>query len=135
MLGNLNGTNLKDSPLKVGKDKEKYTSSSETFQIPKVCTAKSTFEIFGLDFMIDEMEKLWLIEVNTNPCIEMSSKFLSTLIPRMLDDAFKKVVDPIFKPRNVPVFPVPGYEDCENMWKILSNEEEEVISRLRSYIQ
>lgn len=28
------------------------------------------FEIFGYDFMLDENGKLWLIEVNTNPCIE-----------------------------------------------------------------
>ena len=28
-----------------------------------------SFEIFGLDFMIDEKFKAWLIEVNTNPDI------------------------------------------------------------------
>ena len=28
-----------------------------------------TFEIFGLDFMIDEHFKPWLIEINTNPCL------------------------------------------------------------------
>lgn len=28
------------------------------------------FEIFGYDFMIDEELKPWLIEANTNPCIE-----------------------------------------------------------------
>lgn len=29
------------------------------------------FEIFGYDFMVDEIDcKPWLIEVNTNPCIE-----------------------------------------------------------------
>jgi hypothetical protein len=29
------------------------------------------FEIFGYDFMVDEKEcRPWLIEVNTNPCIE-----------------------------------------------------------------
>jgi tubulin polyglutamylase TTLL1/tubulin monoglycylase TTLL3/8 len=27
------------------------------------------FELFGLDFMIDEHFKPWLIEVNTNPCL------------------------------------------------------------------
>lgn len=27
------------------------------------------FEIFGLDFMIDQNLKPWLIEVNTNPCL------------------------------------------------------------------
>lgn len=27
------------------------------------------YELFGLDFMIDESFKVWLIEVNTNPCL------------------------------------------------------------------
>jgi len=30
---------------------------------------ENTFEIFGLDFMIDENNKLILIEINTNPDI------------------------------------------------------------------
>ena len=34
------------------------------------------FELFGLDFMVDEDFKPWLIEVNTNPCLEMSSAVL-----------------------------------------------------------
>jgi hypothetical protein len=29
-----------------------------------------TFEIYGYDFMIDDQLKPWLIEINTNPCIE-----------------------------------------------------------------
>lgn len=28
------------------------------------------FEIFGLDFMIDRDFKPWLIEINTNPCLD-----------------------------------------------------------------
>ena len=30
----------------------------------------NTFEILGYDFMIDEDFKIYLIEVNTNPCLE-----------------------------------------------------------------
>lgn len=30
----------------------------------------NNFEIFGMDFMIDENFKVWLLEVNTNPCLE-----------------------------------------------------------------
>jgi tubulin polyglutamylase TTLL1 len=29
-----------------------------------------TFEVFGYDFMIDEDFKIYLIEVNTNPCLD-----------------------------------------------------------------
>lgn len=27
------------------------------------------YELFGLDFMIDDNFKVWLIEANTNPCL------------------------------------------------------------------
>ena len=30
------------------------------------------FEIFGYDYIIDSDFNVWLIEVNTNPCIETS---------------------------------------------------------------
>ena len=45
---------------------------------------KSSFELFGYDFMIDEMMKLHLIEINTNPCIEESSNLLKMILPRMI---------------------------------------------------
>lgn len=37
---------------------------------------KHSFELFGFDFFIDEEFKTWLIEINTNPCIEESSPLL-----------------------------------------------------------
>lgn len=54
---------------------------------------KSCFEIYGYDFMIDELLEPWLIEVNTNPCLEESSALLKKLMPRMLDDAFRLTLD------------------------------------------
>ncbi len=59
---------------------------------------KHCFEIFGYDFMIDCNLKVWLIEVNTNPCLEESSPILEKILPRMLDDAFRITVDRIYPP-------------------------------------
>jgi hypothetical protein len=39
---------------------------------------------------------VWLIEVNTNPCIEESSELLKILIPRMIEDMLKLTIDRIF---------------------------------------
>lgn len=54
---------------------------------------KHCFELFGFDFFIDEQFKTWLLEINTNPCIEESSHLLEQLLPRMIDDALKLTVD------------------------------------------
>ena len=58
-----------------------------------------SFEIFGYDFMIDENFKVYLIEANTNPCLELSCPLLARIIPAMLDSAFRIALDPLFPPR------------------------------------
>jgi len=59
---------------------------------------KFCFEILGYDFMVDENLKCWLIEVNTNPCLEETSKLLSEYIPRMIDDALRLTLDVVYPP-------------------------------------
>ena len=39
--------------------------------------------------MIDEDFKVYLIEVNTNPCLEISSTLLARLIPNMIENALR----------------------------------------------
>lgn len=46
-----------------------------------------------MDFIMDENYTPWLIEVNTNPSLEVTSKLLGSLFPRMLNDAFKITID------------------------------------------
>ena len=55
--------------------------------------------------MIDSEFKIYLIEANTNPCLESSSPFLGRLISEMIDNSFKYLlqndriaIDPLFPP-------------------------------------
>jgi D-alanine-D-alanine ligase-like ATP-grasp enzyme len=54
------------------------------------------YELFGLDYILDSDFNTWLIEVNTNPSLEESSKILQKLLARMLNDSFKITLDQIF---------------------------------------
>lgn len=54
------------------------------------------FEVYGYDFMLDENFQPWLIEINTNPCLALSGKYLTTLIPKMLNHSFEIVLDQLF---------------------------------------
>ena len=39
--------------------------------------------------MIDAHFKLYLIEVNSNPCLEISCPLLGAIIPRMIENALE----------------------------------------------
>jgi len=54
------------------------------------------FEIFGYDFMLDDDFNLYLIEVNTNPCLDQPWPLLARMIPHMLENALWISVDPVF---------------------------------------
>ena len=103
---------------------------------------KHCFELFGFDYFIDVDYNVFLIEVNTNPCLEESSQLLKMLLPRMLDDLFKLTIDQVYLPTkdlvqpNInqtnhsktdkkqshaletgkSIYPVSGYRDNFNMW-------------------
>lgn len=57
---------------------------------------KQCFELFGYDFLIDEDLRTWLIEINTNPFLGTPNKDMEMLVPAMLDDMCKLVLDPYF---------------------------------------
>ena len=59
---------------------------------------KQCFELLGYDFLIDEDFRIWLIEVNTNPYFGVPNTFIAGLLPNMMDDLLKIVVDPIYNP-------------------------------------
>ncbi|KAL4442818.1 hypothetical protein ABPG74_010707 [Tetrahymena malaccensis] len=61
-----------------------------------------SFELFGLDFMIDDSFKTWLIEINTNPSLTIAAPLMSRLLPALIDNVLKIAIDPIFPPPNFP---------------------------------
>lgn len=82
-----------------------------------------TFEVFGYDFMVDEHQIVKLIEVNTNPCLELSSNYLSRLIPAMIENCIKIAIDPIFpapESKNMRKSQIPDYGD--NRFELIFNE-------------
>ena len=60
------------------------------------------FELFGFDFLLDEDFRVWLIEVNYNPFLGTPNEYMKTLVPRMIEDMVKIVVDPVLRPKIVP---------------------------------
>ncbi|CAI2384528.1 unnamed protein product [Moneuplotes crassus] len=58
----------------------------------------NSFEIYGFDFMIDRDFKVYMIECNTNPCLELPCPLLTRVISGMLDNSFRIAIDPLFPP-------------------------------------
>ena len=78
------------------------------------------FEIFGCDFILDKKYKPYLLEINLNPGLEISSPLISKLVPRMVNDALKLTIDSKFyrnKEETSSKYHVDGYDDTENMWE------------------
>ncbi|CAD8048946.1 unnamed protein product [Paramecium sonneborni] len=63
------------------------------------------FEIFGLDFMIDDKFQPYLIEINTNPCLELSSPLLGRIIPAMVENALRLSIDTLIPPPEQSTWP------------------------------
>ena len=95
------------------------------------------FEIFGYDFMMDEDKNVYLIEINTNPGLEISSELIGQLVPRMIDDALLLTIDDLFPTEYCPEclnennkykskYHVNGYKDDENMWDFICNVKKNV---------
>jgi hypothetical protein len=51
--------------------------------------------------MIDENFKVYLIEANTNPSLEICCPLLARIIPELLDNSFRIAIDPLFQPPTI----------------------------------
>lgn len=65
--------------------------------------------------MLDQNFKPFLIEANSNPCIESKGKILSKIIYELIENVFMTAVDPVFPP---PTYVWPNYrgirkKNCE----------------------
>ena len=92
-----------------------------------------SFQIFGYDFIIDNKFNPWILEINDNPGLEISSELISKLIPRMIDDAFRLTIDKFFDTRYdsevidektgkyKSKYKLNGYNDEENIFEFLCN--------------
>lgn len=54
------------------------------------------FELMGYDFMVDTDLKVWLIEINENPCLDTLSPEQGELINKLVDDTLHLTVDSLF---------------------------------------
>jgi hypothetical protein len=48
--------------------------------------------------MLDDKLKPFLIEANSNPCLETSGVILGKLIPELVDNVIMTAIDPLFPP-------------------------------------
>jgi hypothetical protein len=48
--------------------------------------------------MLDDRLTPYLIEANSNPCLEVDGNVLGKVIPPMIENAVRVAIDPIFPP-------------------------------------
>lgn len=54
---------------------------------------KRSFEVYGYDFMVDDLFNAWLLEVNMSPSSDTGTPVTAQIIPKMLEDIAKVIVD------------------------------------------
>lgn len=62
--------------------------------------------------MIEDNFRVKLIEINTNPCLEISSALLSRIIPLTIEQTFRITVDAAFPPTHYNNTLKPIAPDC-----------------------
>ncbi|CAM9937410.1 unnamed protein product, partial [Hapterophycus canaliculatus] len=54
---------------------------------------KNSWELYGYDFMVDDQYKPWLIEINSSPACDYSTKVTEQYVQAALTDLLKVTVD------------------------------------------
>ncbi|XP_048743688.2 tubulin glycylase 3C-like isoform X5 [Ostrea edulis] len=68
-------------------------STQDVIEYRKPSTFKSSFELYGADFMLTEDYRPWLIEINSSPSMESSTEITRRMCTNVLEDSIKVVVD------------------------------------------
>ena len=90
------------------------------------------FEIFGYDFILDNDFCPWILEINNNPGLGISSPVIQKLVPRMIDDALRLTIDKVFETKYSDEcineegkykskYKLEGFTDEENIFEFLCN--------------
>lgn len=92
-----------------------------------------SFEIFGYDFIIDRNFTPWILEINNNPGLGISSPVIEKIVPRMIDDSLRLTIDTVFDTKYSKTvidpetkeyrskYPLEGYSDSENLFEFICN--------------
>ena len=94
---------------------------------------KNQFELLGYDFMIDNDMNVFLIEVNTNPCLDTSPcPLLQRLITQVLDQTFKLAVDPFLQGRDIQYAQSHEMSLTELQYEMVYSNQQEVANKFQT---
>lgn len=84
--------------------------SAQTSLVPKI----GVFDLYGLDFMLDESLNVWLLEVNTNPAMHTNCAVLEGILPNMIDETLGVCIE-LFEKKvaGLPNFPITATNNFE----------------------
>ena len=79
--------------LKLVNQMKKITYASLASCADLVTPRRNSFELIGLDFILDDELKPWLLEINTSPDLSPSTQVTSKLVRQMFPDMCKVLFD------------------------------------------